>query len=151
VAVGAGVAAGVATTTSRLIATTISTVTRISVVAAVRRNCRVAAEIVTTSGVAIARLSSQLVAGAIAVEIPLGGTIPNIAAGPRIRIALLRIDSGAQPVVILLRTARLAPGNRLADKAAICLAIGRAAAASAIEPAVESVLAIDPAAVELIV
>lgn len=99
-------------------------------------------------GAATARRSSQLGVGAIAAEIPLGSTIPNIAEGPHIRTELLRTDSGAQPVVILLRTARLALGNRLADRAAIYLAIERAPPASAIEPPVGSVLAIGPAAVE---
>jgi hypothetical protein len=106
---------------------------------------------------AIARRSSQLAAGAIAAEIPLGSTIPNIAAGPRIKIELQRTDSGARRGAILLRTVRLALGNRLADRAAICPAIGqveravdRVVAVPAIEPVVESVPAIGPAAVELI-
>jgi hypothetical protein len=50
-------------------------------------------------------------------------------------------------VVILLRTARLAPGKKLADRAAIYLAIGLA------ERAVDRVVAvppIEPVAVELI-
>jgi hypothetical protein len=117
----------------------------------------VAAGIVTTLGAAIARRSSQLAAGAIAAEIPLGSTIPNIAAGPRIKIALQRTDSGARRAAILLRTVRLALGNRLADRAAICPAIGqveravdRVVAVPTIEPAVGSVLPIGTAAVELI-
>jgi hypothetical protein len=108
-------------------------------------------------GAAIVRRSSQLAAGAIAAEIPLGSTIPNIAEAPRIRIELQRTDSGARRGAILLRTVRLALGNRLADRAAICPAIGpveraveRVAAVPAIEPAVGSVPAIGPAAVELI-
>ena len=115
-----------------------------------RRNCRVAGGIVTTLGAATARRSSQLGVGAIAAEIPLGSTIPNIAAGPRIKIELQRTDSGARRGAILLPTVRLALGNRLADRAAIYLAIERAPPASAIEPPVGPVLAIGPAAVELI-
>jgi hypothetical protein len=117
----------------------------------------VAAGIVTTLGAPIARRSSQLAAGAIAAEIPLGSTIPNIAEAHRIRIELQRIDSGARRGAILLRTVRLALGNRLADRAAICPAIGqveravdRVVAVLIIEPVVESVPAIGPAAVELI-
>ena len=73
-----------------------------------------------------------------------GSTIPNIAAGPHIRTELQRTDSGVRRVAILLRTVRLALGNRLADRAAICPAIGqveraidRVAAVPAIELAVE--------------
>ena len=106
-----------------------------------RRNCRLAG-IVTTLGTFIAHPSSQL-----AAEIPLGSTILNIAAVRRIRIALLRTDLGEPPVVIILQTARLALGNRLADREAICLAIEREPPPSAIEPVV---LAIGRAVVELI-
>jgi hypothetical protein len=107
---------------------------------------------VTTLGAAIARPSSQVVA-----ETPPGSTIRSIAEAPRIRIELQRTDSGARRGAILLRTVRLALGNRLADRAAICRAIGlveravdRVVAVLATEPAVESAPAIDPAAVELI-
>jgi hypothetical protein len=72
-----------------------------------------------------------------------GSTIRNIAAGPRIRIELQRTDSGARRGAILLPTVRLALGNRLADRAAICPAIGqveraidRVVAVPAIEPVV---------------
>jgi hypothetical protein len=117
-----------------------------------RRNCRVAGEIVTTLVAGIAHPSSQ-----VAAETPPGSTIRSIAEAPRIRIELQQTDSGARRGAILLRTVRLALGNRLADRAAICPAIGqveravdRVAAVPAIEQAVGSVPAIGPAAVELI-
>jgi hypothetical protein len=97
------------------------------------------------------------VAEATAAEIPTGSTIRNIAAALRIRTELLLTDSGGRRGAILLRTARLAPGNSLADRAAPCLAIGLAAqaieqvaAVLAIAPAAESVPAIEPTAVEQI-
>lgn len=103
-------------------------------------------------GAAIARPSSQVVA-----ETPPGNTIRSIAEAPHIKIELQRTDSGERPGAILLRTDRLVLGNRLADRAAICPAIGqveravdRAVAVPAIEPVVESVPAIGPAAVERI-
>jgi len=143
VAVGGGVAAGVATTTSPSTTTTTSTETR-TLGGIARRNCRVAGAIVTILGAAIAHRSSQLAVGAIGAEIPLGSTIPSIAAGPRIRIALQRTDSGARRGAILLRTVKLALGSRLADRVAICQAIGQVAwvvdrvvGAPAIEPVVE--------------
>jgi hypothetical protein len=86
-----------------------------------------------------------------------GSTIPNIAAAPRTKTVQLRTDSAARRGAILLRTVRLALGNRLPDRAAICPAIGQleraidqVVAVLAIEPGVESVPAIGPAAVELI-
>jgi hypothetical protein len=104
------------------------------------------------------------VALAVSVAATSGSTIPNIAAAPRTKTVQLRTDSAARRGAILLRTVRLALGNRLADRAAICPAIGQVeraidqveraidqvVAVLAIEPGVESVPAIGPAAVELI-
>jgi hypothetical protein len=116
-AVGAGDAAGVATTTSRSIATTISTGTR-TLAGIARRNCRVAGGIVTTLGAAIARRSSQL-----AAEIPVGSTIRSIAAAPRMETEVRRTSLAARREGTRSPIVRRVPGNRLADRAEICLAI----------------------------
>ena len=65
-----------------------------------------------------------------AVAATNGNTIRNIVAALRTETGRLRTGSGARRAVIRLPTARRAPGNRLAGKAAICPATVRGAGVS---------------------
>lgn len=79
----------------------------------------------TTLEVETAHRNNQAV-GAEAGEIPIGGTIRNIAAAPRMETEERRTGSVVRHVETLCLIVRPVPGNRLADRAEICLAIGPA-------------------------
>src|SRR4029077_6413223 len=96
---GAGAPAGAATITSTSITTTISFATRIST-----------AETAKTLGAEIAAMET-------------GRTIRNIAAAPRIGTEPRRTGSAGLHVETLCPIDKLAPGNRLGDRAGICRAI----------------------------
>ena len=83
-----------------------------------RRSFRVAEVIVTTLGAAIARRSSQL-----AAEIPVGSTIRSIAAAPHMETEVPRTSLAVRHEGTRFQIVRRVPGNRLADRAEICLAI----------------------------
>lgn len=137
---GVGVVVGAVTTTSLSTETTISTATRVSVAAtaptsvrAPRIQSRAAATVATLAAATVRqlyRLAAAIEAGML--ETP-GSTIRNIAVVLRIATGQLRTGSGARRAVILLPIARPAPGNSLADRAAIWLAIAAEELASAIE------------------
>jgi hypothetical protein len=67
-----------------------------------------------------------------------GNTTRSIAAERHIATARLRTGLAAQPGAILWPTARLAPGNRLAGKAAICPATARQEPVRVIAPAAQA-------------
>jgi hypothetical protein len=78
---------------------------------------------------ATARRINQL-AEETAVEIPTGSTIHNIAGAHRIGIEVPRTGSVVQHAETPFPTVKRMPDNRLAGRAAICQAIGRAALVS---------------------
>src|SRR6516162_6375663 len=115
--VGAVAPAG-AGTTSPSTTTTISTVTRILAAATACRIYRLVAPAIVAALETGFRLNQQA-----AVAETTGSTIRNIAAALRIRTVLPLTGSEARPAAIPFRTAKPAPGNRLAVRAAICRAI----------------------------
>ena len=78
------------------------------------------------------------------MEIPAGSTTHNIVGAHRIGIEVPRTGSVVQHEETPYPTVRLMPDNRLADRAAICRAIGPAALVSAIGRLVELEQAIGP-------
>jgi hypothetical protein len=80
-----------------------------------------------------------------AVEIPTGSTTLNIVGAHLIGIEVLRTGSVVQHEETPYQTVRLVPDNRLADRVAICQAIGPAALVSATGRQVELDQAVGPA------
>ena len=121
-AAGAGAAAGVVTMTSPSTETTISTGTRTSVAATVTTSAEATARRINhLAAAATGPRPNRFVAAATAgPQATSGSTDQNIAAVPRMETAGLRIGLAAPHAAIRSPTARPAPGNRLAGRAAIC-------------------------------
>src|SRR5258707_3811368 len=113
---GVGEQAG-ETTKSTLITTITSIVTRTSTAAI---------ETISTAGTATTSEAE------IAAETAAGSTIHNIAAAPLMGTEAQQTGSAARHVETRCRIARLTPGNRSGDRAAISPAIGAAMVVSAI-------------------